>query len=83
MHILMLLIAGLVLLALMHFGPGLFGKTFDGAKLFIGVWLVVAVLNGLYGHFSAGIPIINEIGALIPIYGIPAALAWYLMRART
>jgi hypothetical protein len=26
----------------------------------------------------AGIPVINEIGAFIPIFGIPAALAWYL-----
>ena len=83
MHILILVVAGLVLLVLMHFGPRLIGKPFEGAKLFVWVWLVVSILNGLYGHFSAGIPIINEIGALIPIYGIPAAAAWYLMRART
>ena len=80
MHILMAVVAGLVLLAIMHFGPALIGKPFDGARIFIWVWLVLSIINGLYGHFRAGIPPINEIGAFIPIFGIPAALAWYLMR---
>jgi hypothetical protein len=26
----------------------------------------------------AGIPVINEVGAFIPIFGVPAAIAWYL-----
>ena len=26
---------------------------------------------------QAGIPLLNEIGAFIPIFGIPAAIAWY------
>ena len=49
-------------------------------RLFVSiwVWLVVSVLNGLYGHIRVGIPVVNEIGAFIPIFGIPAALAWYL-----
>lgn len=80
MHILMVTVAGLVLLAIMHFGPTLIGQSFDGAKIFIWVWLVLSIANGLYGHFRAGIPLINEIGALIPIFGIPALAAWYLMR---
>ena len=80
MHILMVTVAGLVLLAIMHFGPGLLGQKLDGARIFIWVWLVLSIANGLYGHFRAGIPIINEIGAFIPIFGIPAALAWYLAR---
>ena len=80
MHILMVTIAGLILLAIMHYGPGLIGQSFAGASWFIWVWLVLAIANGLYGHFRAGIPLINEIGAFISIFGIPAALAWYLMR---
>jgi len=80
MHILMVTVAGLILLAIMHFGLGLLGQPFAGAKIFIGIWLVLAIANGLYGHFRAGIPIINEIGAFIPIFGIPALIAWYLMR---
>ncbi len=80
MHILMVTIAGLILLAIMHFGPRLIGRSFAGTKPFIWVWLVLAIANGLYGHFQAGIPLINEIGAFIPIFGIPAGLALYLSR---
>lgn len=83
MHILMVTAAGLILLAIMHFGPALIGQSFNGEKIFIWVWLVLSILNGLYGHFRAGIPLINEIGALIPIFGIPALAAWYLMRRGT
>jgi len=83
MHIVMVTVAGLVLLAIMHFGPNLIGMKFDGARIFIWVWLVISIVNALYGHYRAGIPMINEIGALIPIFGIPAALAWYLSRRTT
>jgi hypothetical protein len=80
MHIAMLVVAGLVLLAIMHFGPRLIGASFDGAKAFLWVWLVISILNGFYGHFRAGIPALNEIGAFIPIFLIPAAIAFYLTR---
>ena len=50
----------------------------SGAAVFIPAWFVAAVLNGAVGVFRAGIPLINEIGAFIPIFGIPAAIAWYL-----
>jgi hypothetical protein len=79
MHILMLVVIGVVLLLAMHYGPRFAGLSFNGAS-FIWIWLVVSVLNGLYGHFRAGIPLLNEIGAFIPIFGIPAALAFFLMR---
>lgn len=79
-HILMVTVAGLILLAIMHFGPALVGQSFNGARVFIWVWLIVAIANGIYGHIRAGIPLMNEVGAFIPIFGIPAALAWYLMR---
>ena len=39
---------------------------------------MASLLNGAVGVFRAGIPLINEIGAFIPIFGIPAAIAWYL-----
>ena len=80
MHILMLVVIGVALLVVMHYGPRFAGLNFDGARYFIGVWLVVSVLNGLYGHIRVGIPVLNEIGAFLAIFGIPAALAWYLMR---
>jgi hypothetical protein len=79
MHILMVVVAGLVALAVFYFGATLMGSPrATGAALFIWAWLVAAILNGAVGVFRAGIPLINEIGAFIPIFGIPAAIAWYL-----
>jgi hypothetical protein len=46
--------------------------------VFIWAWLAASVVNGAVGVLRAGIPLVNEIGAFIPIFGIPAALAWYL-----
>ncbi|NWG23334.1 MAG: hypothetical protein HXY30_02775, partial [Pseudorhodoplanes sp.] len=39
-----------------------------------------SVANGVVGVVQAGIPILGEIGAFIPIFGIPAALAWLYLR---
>jgi hypothetical protein len=78
-HILTVVVFGLVALAAFYFGAGLLhrsGRT--GALFFIWVWLAASLLNGAVGVDRAGIPVLNEIGAFIPIFGIPAALAWYL-----
>jgi hypothetical protein len=78
-HILTVVMFGLVALAAFYFGAGLLhrsGRT--GALFFIWVWLAASLLNGAVGVVRAGIPVLNEIGAFIPIFGIPAALAWYL-----
>ena len=69
----------MALVALLYFGAGLLGKTgAQGAYAFLWVWLVCSIANGIFGVVRAGIPVINEIAAFIPIYGIPAAVAWYL-----
>ena len=73
-------VIGVALLAVMHYGPRFADVNFEGTRYFVWVWLVISVLNGFYGHVRAGIPALNEIGAFVPIFGIPAALAWYLMR---
>jgi hypothetical protein len=79
MHILMVTVAGLVALVVFYFGATLMGRPrASGAAVFIWVWLVAAILNGAVGVFRAGIPVINDAGAFIPIFGIPAAIAWYL-----
>jgi hypothetical protein len=79
MHVLMLVVVGLVVLAAFYFGAALFGRTRQtGAAAFIWVWLAASIVNGCAGMAYAGIPLINEIGAFIPIFGVPAALAWYL-----
>lgn len=79
MHIIMLVAIGLVVLAAFYFGASLFGRTRQtGAATFIWVWLAASLVNAFVGVARAGIPVINEIGAFVPIFGIPAALAWYL-----
>jgi hypothetical protein len=79
MHIVIVVIGGLAGLAAFWFGYRMFGRPpARGAMLFIGAWLIASVLNGAVGVLKVGIPLMNEIGAFIPIFGIPAAVAWYL-----
>jgi membrane associated rhomboid family serine protease len=79
MHIAMLVAAGLVGLAAFYFGANLMGRTREqGAARFIWIWLAASILNAAVGVMQAGIPVVNEIGAFIPIFGIPAGIAWYL-----
>ena len=79
MHIMMLVVFGLIALAAFYFGASLLQRSgHSGAAVFIWVWLAAALVNGAVGVLRAGIPILNEIGAFIPIFGIPAVAAWYL-----
>jgi len=79
MHVAMVTAGGLVALVVFYFGATLMGHArASGAALFIWVWLVASILNGAVGVLRAGIPVINEVGAFIPIFGIPAVIAWYL-----
>ena len=85
MHILMLIVLGHLVLAAFVLVGGLInrgGNTVDGTRPFIWVWLLVSIANGVVGVAQAGIPVLNEIGAFIPIFGVPAAVAWYLSRRR-
>jgi hypothetical protein len=87
MHVVMLVVFGLIgLTALVVIARMInaSGRAFDGARIFIWVWLLASLLNGAVGVFAAKIPLVNEIAAFIPIFGIPAAAAWYLsQRFRT
>jgi hypothetical protein len=79
MHVLMFVVIGLVALAAFYFGAALFGRSGQtGAFVFIWAWLAASLINGAVGVLRAGIPVLSEIGAFIPIFGIPAAVAWYL-----
>jgi hypothetical protein len=84
MHVAMLVAFGLVALAafvLVAKGLGRRGLPYSAPKLFIVVWLIASLLNSAVGIFSAGIPLLNEVGAFIPIFGIPAAVAWWVMHS--
>jgi hypothetical protein len=58
-------------------------KPIDGAWIFIWFWLVAALANGYNGWANHGIPLINESAAFVPIYGIPAAIAWFWSRRQS
>ncbi len=73
--------AGVVALAAFYFGAGLLGRSGEtGAKVFIWVWLAASLLNGAAGVLRVGLPLENEIVAFIPIFGIPAGIAWAVSR---
>jgi hypothetical protein len=79
MHIVIVVASGLVALALFFFGAAFLGKGGSaGAAVFIWLWLAAALFNGAYGIIRAGIPILEEAMAFVPIFGIPAVVAWYL-----
>jgi hypothetical protein len=83
LHILMVVAFGLVALAGFVLAASLLNRTgwaVDGAYAFIWVWLVASLVNGAVGILYVGIPLINELAALVPIFGIPAGAAWYLSR---
>src|SRR6187399_836209 len=60
MHMLIMTAAGLILLGLSYFAPSHLFSTKAGAMTaFIWVWLAISIGNGLYGHFRAGVPVLN------------------------
>jgi hypothetical protein len=83
MHILMLVVFGFIALAVFVAGASMFnrrGGSLNGAEIFIVVWLVAALVNSVVGVVYAGSPLLNEAGAFVVIFGLPAAVAWYLSR---
>jgi hypothetical protein len=85
-HIVMVVALGLVALGVFVALAGFvkrMGMHIDGARTFIWVWLAASLVNGAVGVIYANIPIANEIAAFIPIFGIPAAAAWFVSRYLT
>ncbi len=85
MHILTLVLIGLGVLAFFIVTGVLLnrrrpGYPVDATRLFIWVWLPAAFVNSAVGYLQVGIPLLNEIGAFMVIFGIPAATALYLSR---
>lgn len=80
MHILVWTVAGLVLMAAFVFAPIAAPGRATRAHFFIALWFVAALVNSALGFFQAGIPLINEVGAFLVVFGVPAVLAAYLAR---
>jgi hypothetical protein len=84
MHTLTMTLAGLAVLAVFVAAAKLMNNALwsvtRATQIFIPLWLVIALGNMLVGMLSAGIPFLTELVVLVVVFGVPAALAWYLGR---
>ena len=81
MHTLMLVVGGLVALGIFVLAAVLLGRRVaDGARVFIWPWLAASVVNMLIGIYWANIPFSVELPVLMVVFGVPAAVAWYVAK---
>jgi hypothetical protein len=80
MHTALVITSGLILLVLMLFiGHKLGVSRHILAYSFVGVWLVVAVVNGVVGVVTAGQPLVSELVIGSVVFGAPlVALALFI-----
>lgn len=79
MHMLLVIVGGILLLAVF----ALFGKLWGGdlpgiaagAKLFVPVWLVIALINMWVGVARAGYTVAQELPILLVVFAVPAIVA--------
>ncbi|MDR0188042.1 hypothetical protein RCO22_03765 [Pseudomonas yamanorum] len=80
MHTALVITCGLILLALMLFiGQKLGVSRHILAYSFVGIWLVVSVVNGAVGVVAAGQPLVSELVIGSGVFGAPlVALALFI-----
>jgi hypothetical protein len=72
---------GLAALAIFSLASVLLGRSFaDGARVFILPWLVAALINMGVGVYWAGVPVSIELLVLLIVFGVPAGVAWVIVR---
>ncbi|MBX3453588.1 hypothetical protein [Ferrovibrio sp.] len=81
MHTVYMVLGGLAALA----AGLLLGRAFGGmavlplvAKVFIALWLVVALANMWVGVSHAGYTVMQELPFLVVVFGVPAAVAAFV-----
>jgi hypothetical membrane protein len=82
-HIIILTLVGLAVVGVFVITAGMMGASrARAARASIAAWFIGALANAAFGVFGAGIPPVNEIAAFVPIFGIPAAVAFALSNPR-
>ncbi|MBT2370844.1 hypothetical protein [Pseudomonas fluorescens] len=83
MHTALIITFGLVLLALMLFiGQKLGASRHILTYSFVGIWLVLSVINGAIGVITAGQPLMSELVIGSVVFGAPVvAMALFISRA--
>lgn len=77
-HIAVLTLVGLAVVGVFVISAGMSGGSRPAAaRTSMAAWFVGSVANAVVGVL-AGMPIVNELGAFLLIYGIPAGLALIL-----
>jgi hypothetical protein len=56
-----------------------FSGVVGGARIFIGLWLVIAGINMWIGVSQAGYSVADEAPIFLVVFGVPAAVAGLLM----
>jgi hypothetical protein len=76
-----MVVGGLAALGVFILAAKLLGRSAaDGARIFILPWLAASVINMLIGVYWASVALNTEIPVLAVVFGVPAAIAWYLSR---
>jgi hypothetical membrane protein len=84
MHTVMMVVGGLAALGIFILAAVLLRRRIaDGARVFIWPWLAVSLINMLVGVYWANIPYGVEIPVFILVFGVPAAVAWVIVRRTT
>jgi hypothetical protein len=81
MRTLVIILGGLVLLGLLVFGGRLIGGAavmVTGAKIFIPIWLVAALVNMWVGVSQAGYSVTEELPIFLLIFAVPALAATFV-----
>jgi hypothetical protein len=83
MRTMMIILGGLVLLGLSVVAGRLIGgagahSMVTAAKLFIPIWLVVALVNMWVGVTSAGYSVAEELPIFLLIFALPVAVALFI-----
>lgn len=81
MRTVILIAIGLLLLAIFcligHYRSGKLGVRYS-ARVFIGLWLIAALVNLGIGVLSAGYTIVEELPFFLAVFGVPAIVAFVI-----
>jgi hypothetical protein len=80
MHTVQVIAGGFVLLALFVLGAGKGVGRAKAALYFIPAWFVGAAVNMAVGVISAGYSVAAEAPIFLVVFGVPAAVAYFLYR---
>lgn len=83
MHTIMVITGGLVLLAIFCGIGWMRGKRpglVTAARAFIPIWFIAAIINLSIGVLTAGYTVMQELPILVPVFGLPALVAWGVLR---